>query len=234
MEAEIDPPTVADAPVALLLAAGRGSRFDASGHQAKLLALLPDGRPVAVAAAQNLLQAFDTVVAVLPAVPDTSHLSLQEAGRYALRQEHIAALTRLLTQAGCRIVFCADSDAGMAHTLAAGVRATQDANGWTIALADMPAISPAVLRAVSDALTLAGRQGIAVPVWKGRRGHPVAFGSAWRDRLMALEGDAGARQILQAYPEAVIEVSCDEQAILFDIDTADDLQRYPDAASASG
>lgn len=207
-------------PTGLLLAAGRGSRFDASGRQTKLLALLPDGRPVALAAAHNLLQACDTVVAVLPASP--------ESGLQAIRQAHIEALARLLSQAGCRIVYCADSDAGMAHTLAAGVRAAADASVWLIALADMPAIPPAVLRAICDALLRVGPQGIAVPVFEGQRGHPVAFGSAWRDRLLALEGDAGARRLLQAYPEAVIEVACDQRTILYDIDTPADLERYPD------
>lgn len=206
-------------PTGLLLAAGRSSRFDATGQQTKLLALLPDGRPVALAAAHNLLHACNTVVAVLPALP--------ESGLHAIRKAHIEALAQLLSQAGCRIVYCADSDAGMAHTLAAGVRATPDADGWLIALADMPAISPAALRLVSDTLLRIGPQGIAVPVFEGQRGHPVAFGSDWRDRLLALEGDAGARLLLQAYPETVTEVPCEQRSILYDIDTPADLERYP-------
>ena len=53
--------------VGVLLAAGRGSRFDPAGVANKLLATLPDGTPVAVQAARHLRQALGDVVAVVPA-----------------------------------------------------------------------------------------------------------------------------------------------------------------------
>ncbi|MGD7193671.1 NTP transferase domain-containing protein, partial [Ralstonia pseudosolanacearum] len=51
--------------VGVLLAAGRGSRFDPDGTVNKLLAALPDGTPVAVQAARHLRAVLDDVVAVV-------------------------------------------------------------------------------------------------------------------------------------------------------------------------
>lgn len=203
----------ADAPVGLLLAAGKGSRFDGSGQQSKLLALLPDGTPVALAAARNLLQCCARVLAVLPqhAAPP--------------RDQHIANLVGLLASAGCEIVFCADSDAGLGHSLAAGVRAAPDAHSWLVALADMPAIRPQTMQAVAAACRQA--HDIAAPIREGQRGHPVAFGSAYYERLAALQGDHGARAVLREHAAAVIEVPCTDAGILRDIDTPEDLAGFP-------
>ena len=199
-------------PIGLLLAAGRGSRFDSSGQQSKLLARLPDGTPVALASARNLLQCCARVVAVLP----------QHAG--PPRDQHIAALLNLLVDAGCEVVFCADSDAGLGHTLAAGVRATPDADGWLVALADMPAIAPQTMRAVASACSQP--QSIATPTIDGQRGHPVAFGSAYYAQLAALQGDNGARSVLREHAAVVTEVVCTDRGILRDIDTPQDLSNF--------
>ena len=196
--------------VGLLLAAGKGSRFDPSGRESKLLALLPDGTPVAAASAHRLLQCCPRVLAVLPqhAAPP--------------RDQHIARLVGLLAEAGCEIIFCADSDDGLGHSLAAGVRAAPDAGGWMVALADMPAIEVSTLRAVAGACTRP--QDIAAPVYESQRGHPVVFGGAYFPQLAALHGDFGARNVLREHAAAVIEVACGDAGVLRDIDTPADLK----------
>ncbi|MGD7368386.1 NTP transferase domain-containing protein, partial [Ralstonia pseudosolanacearum] len=78
--------------VGVLLAAGRGSRFDPDGTVNKLLAALPDGTPVAVQAARHLRAVLDDVVAVVPA-----------AGTHGAEVERLAAL---LAEAGCEVLRC--------------------------------------------------------------------------------------------------------------------------------
>ncbi|MBL8509849.1 nucleotidyltransferase family protein [Chitinimonas sp. JJ19] len=189
--------------VGLLLAAGRGSRFDPTGRQSKLLQRLPDGRLVAVAAAQTLLAAVPRVVALVPdnALPTT------------------LLLIEVLQQAGCDIVPCPTAQYGMGHTLAAGVAATQNATGWLVMLADMPAVAASTAQAVAAAL----QQGavVAVPVYAGRRGHPVGFAAVCRDALMSLEGDRGAKAITERYP--VVTIAVDDARALLDIDHPSDL-----------
>ncbi|MDB5777230.1 MAG: hypothetical protein JWP38_3363 [Herbaspirillum sp.] len=196
----------------LLLAAGRGSRFDESGRQSKLLALLPDGTPVALASARRLLQCCARVIAILP----------QHAP--APRDRHAAALADLLNRAGCEIVFCEDSAAGLGHSLAAGVRAAPDAAGWLVALADMPAIQTQTMLQVCAAC--ATPRSIAAPLHQGQRGHPVAFGSAYYAELIALQGDTGAQPVLRAHAAALVGVPCADPGILRDIDTVQDLASF--------
>lgn len=194
------------AVVGVLLAAGRGTRFDPSGATSKLLAAADaTGTTIAQAAAQRLRAALPRVVAVVrPATSDTQR-----------------RLHALLRDSGCDLVLNPEADAGLGRSLAVGVAAATDAPGWLIALADMPAIAPATISAVRDAL----RDGAltAAPVHGGRRGHPVGFAAALRADLCALDGDAGAQRVLIAHPPRLVAV--DDPGCLLDLDTPMDIAR---------
>lgn len=183
--------------VGILLAAGAGRRFGGD----KLLHVLADGTPMALAAARSLGSACDRVVVVLRA-----------AGH---------PLARDFEEAGYALVVCPDADGGMGYSLAAGVRAAHDAAGWVVALADMPFIQPDSLRTVAAALR-AGAS-LAAPTFQGRRGHPVGFARQWRDALCALVGDQGARQILTTHREQVVLCPVDDEGVVMDIDRPQDM-----------
>jgi molybdenum cofactor cytidylyltransferase len=189
--------------IGILLAAGRGRRFDPLGQRNKLLQPLPaaGGEPVVVASARKLLSLFDTVIAVVP--PDDGGVGA------------------LLAAAGCEVTMCADADAGMAASLVHAIRhsLSYDPQAWLVALGDMPHVAPATLRLLADAL--ASGAGIAAPLMDGRRGNPVGFGRVHLDALLALRGDQGARRLLQTCP--VTEVAVADPGIFRDIDTPADL-----------
>ncbi|AJY64489.1 nucleotidyltransferase family protein [Burkholderia glumae] len=193
-------PVRSPALVGVLLAAGLGTRFDPRGRDSKLLAALPDGTPVAVAAARRLL-------AVTPEV-------------HAVVRPGAGRLADYLAGAGCRVLPAEASKQGMGASLAAAVRATREAGGWLVALGDMPWIGTAAIRAVAQAITT-GRAGIAAPRHGGRRGHPVGFAAVHGEALAALGGDAGARALLGSHPVEHIEV--DDPGVLRDVDTREDL-----------
>jgi molybdenum cofactor cytidylyltransferase len=186
--------------VGVLLAAGRGTRFDASGARSKLLQPLPlqGGRSVAQAAALNLRGAVAQVIAVV-------------------RAEDGALAEQLLT-AGCTLVRNDYADAGMGTSIACAVRATPNAAGWLIALADMPAVAPTTIAHIAAAI---GKGAItAVPTYRGQRGHPVGFAASLGPQLALLDGDQGARALLRAHPPLAIDV--DDPGCLLDLDTPDD------------
>jgi molybdenum cofactor cytidylyltransferase len=194
---------VVDKPiVGVLLAAGRGSRFDATGMTSKLLQPLPTGphrgRPVAQAAALNLRASVDRVLAVV--------------------RRGDRSLADALAAAGCDVVINAQADAGLGSSIACGVQASADAVGWLIALADMPAIAPATIARV--AATLRAGAPAVVPMVRGQRGHPVGFSAAFAAQLTALQGDQGARVVLQTAAPLLLEV--DDAGCLLDLDTAAD------------
>ena len=187
--------------VGLLLAGGRGSRFDGTGARNKLLAPI-DGEPVVAHAARRLAAATDHCVAVIrPGVP-------------GLRE----ALAPWVDQ----VVECPEAASGMGHTMAFGAAHARD--GWRpravlVALGDMPFVAPATLArlvacADDDAV-------IAVPRHGGERGHPVLFGRAHLDALTRLDGDRGAAALLRDHPVRWIDV--DDPGIVKDIDRPSDL-----------
>ena len=186
--------------VGLLMAAGRGRRFDPGGARNKLLQVLPSGEPVVVASARKLLAAMPRVVAVVPPLD--------------------GGVAALLAGLGCEVTVCADADSGMAASLVHAVRhSLPDADSWLVALGDMPHVAPSTLAALRDAL--AAGAPIVAPLHEGRRGNPVGFGRLHLDALLALQGDQGARRLLQTCP--VTEVAVQDRGIFLDIDTPADL-----------
>ncbi|MES9991959.1 MAG: nucleotidyltransferase family protein [Candidatus Thiodiazotropha sp.] len=180
----------------ILLAAGSGVRF---GSQ-KLLHPLPTGELMGIAAARNLITALPNTLAVIR--PQDSQLA------------------HGLVDLGVSLVENSEAEKGMGLSLSKGVKASADAQGWIVALADMPWITPETIRSVFHAL----QQGasMAAPVYQGRRGHPVGFGRKWRQPLQTLQGDAGARHLLSSHSDELLLLPSDDPAVLLDIDHKDD------------
>jgi len=185
--------------VGILLAAGRGRRFDPCGLHNKLLQVLPGGELVVVASARNMLAVLPKVVAVVRPGDDL-----------------VAAVLQAL---GCEILVAEDADSGMGASLLHAIRHTQDAGGWLIALGDMPHVQSSTIAALAAAL--AAGAAIAAPTYQGRRGNPVGFGRIHLPLLLALQGDQGARSILQQHP--VLEIDVADGGVVQDIDTRFDL-----------
>jgi molybdenum cofactor cytidylyltransferase len=116
---------------------------------------------------------------------------------------------------------CANAEQGMASSLVCGVRANHRASAWLIGLADMPAVPVTAIAGVRDALS-AGAQ-LAAPSRDGRHGHPVGFASHYRGELLALQGDNGARRLLERDRSQVVDIRIDDAGIFADIDVPGDL-----------
>lgn len=114
---------------------------------------------------------------------------------------------------------------GMGTSLAAGVGALPAAaEVAVIALGDMPAVRPDTIRTL---LRDRRESGIAVPLCQGRRGHPVVFDlTRYRNQLLALDGDLGARAILAAHPEDVARVPVEDPGVLLDLDTRGEYEAW--------
>lgn len=185
--------------VGILLAAGAAKRFGS----AKLLHALPDGIPVGVAAAQAMMQAMPNTVAVV------------RSGDQALKEAYLAI--------GLKVVENPLADEGMGTSLAAGINASLNADGWLIALADMPWILPETMAVLADRL----RNGTSMvaPVYRGNRGHPVGFASCWRNRLTILRGDKGAKDLIAEFYDELVLINTDDSGVVEDIDYPEALKR---------
>ena len=64
---------------------------------------------------------------------------------------------------------------------------------------------------------------MVVPSIAGRRGNPVVWSRRFFQDLMPIQGDIGARHLIGAYAEAVVEVPVEGDAALIDVDTPESL-----------
>jgi molybdenum cofactor cytidylyltransferase len=184
--------------VGLLLAAGSASRFGSD----KLQHSLPHGVTMAVQSARHLRSQVTRVVAVVR--PQSSDLS------------------KNLSAEGCEVVVCENAAEGMGASLACAARAAGAADGYLVALGDMPFVRPSSIGAVRDAL--AGGAPLAAPFWRARRGHPVGVGGRFFEELLRLRGDEGAKALLAANASSLRKIPVGDPGVIRDIDTPADLR----------
>lgn len=184
----------------ILLAAGVGRRFqNETPNRDKLLMTLSNNKTVLAQSAHALIQALPNSIAVVQPNQVERKEILQDLGFIVI--ESVAAKN------------------GMGHAIADAVNQTKQAEGWLIALADMPWISPKLIQQLTNRIT--NPDSIAAPRYQDKRGQPVAFGSAWFNQLSNLEGDVGARALLKN--NKINWINWPDDSIYRDIDVPADI-----------
>jgi molybdenum cofactor cytidylyltransferase len=116
-------------------------------------------------------------------------------------------------------------DGDMLSSVRCGIRAASAATaGLVVTPGDLAHLSAPVVSAVVGAFRAAA-QGIVVPVYRGRRGHPLIFASRFREIVLTRFDGIGLRGLLEDHAAAVIEVPVGTDAILTDVDTRADYER---------
>ncbi len=184
----------------VLLAAGAGERFAASGGVGHKLLAMVGGRAVVDHALDAVRAAgFDEVLLVQGAV-DLSDRGASDV--LVLRNDRWAEGIATSLQAA------------VAHASVAGHAAV------IVGLADQPRVTAGAWMAVAAA---PDDPPIAVALYDGRRGNPVRLAAdVWPS--LPTSGDEGARALMQRRPDLVREVPCTGQA--WDVDTVEDLERW--------
>jgi CTP:molybdopterin cytidylyltransferase MocA len=181
--------------VAVVLAAGGSTRFGGQGR--KLLASFR-GRPLVQWAVEHALDAALDETVVVTGAADI--LDVLPPGVTIVENPHW--------------------DKGMASSIWVGVHWAELAghDAVVIGLGDQPGVPPSAWRAVADA-----PGPLAVATFEGHRRPPVRLArDIWP--LLPLDGEKGARAVMQSRPDLVTEVACEGQP--FDIDTPEDLLRW--------
>lgn len=197
-------------PTIIVLAAGRGSRFDAARHKLEQPLGGPAGELTVLGT--TLRHAVQTQLPVL----------LVTTGAL------VALATQQLARRDILVLDEAEAARGMGHSIAAGVAERSGAQGWLVLPGDMPLVQPASMLAVASALE---QHPIVYAQHQGRRGHPVGFSAELYSELVQLSGDEGARRLIARYPSHGQEV--DDRGVLVDVDTVADLDAARQAAGTT-
>jgi CTP:molybdopterin cytidylyltransferase MocA/xanthine/CO dehydrogenase XdhC/CoxF family maturation factor len=116
---------------------------------------------------------------------------------------------------------------GLSASLRTGIAAVpEECEGAMILLGDMPDISPALIDRLVAAFDPACGCAICVATARRQRGHPVLWARPFFPEMLTLKGDRGARELLEAYADQVIEIETGDDAPLADIDTPEALAAY--------
>lgn len=183
--------------LAVVLAAGAGTRFDAPTH--KLRALV-DGVAIITRAVNNALQSEIGDVVVVTG-----------AERFDDLFHDVTTVHNDAWQSGQRSsVLCAIAEAEQ-----------RGCDVLVIAAGDQPFVSPDDWQAVAR-----DPSPIAVATYNGQRATPVRLHKSVWDQFRSIDGDpdAGARSLMHLRPELVSEVACKGSGA--DIDTTEDLKRW--------
>lgn len=186
--------------VAVVLAAGGSSRMG----KPKLLLPWNDHTMIEETVDQTLQGGYDEVVVVVG--PD--------------RQQ----MQELLASRPVKIAFNLNYRSGMSSSIKAGVSFVDaTASAFAIVLGDQPRIS-----AKTHSLVLAqfrkAKRGICVPTYEGQPGHPVIFSAEYKPRMFSLQGDNGAKSIIERHREDVVELALKAPEILPSINSQKDYE----------
>jgi molybdenum cofactor cytidylyltransferase len=193
-------PAMRARPVVVVAAAGRGGRF--TGEGPKLAQPLGDATVLEHTLARVLASGLGMVVVTTAALVGVAQRVV--AARDIVLLPPVGSASR--------------EPLGMGYSIAAGVVARAQADGWLILPGDMPLVQPGTLVRIARELQ---HHPIVYPQFRGRRGHPVGIGAELYTELSALTGDEGARRLIGRYPGQPLDV--DDPGVLMDVDTVDDL-----------
>ena len=149
------------------------------------------------------------------------HLKSELARVIAVVRPGSAELADALKKEGCEVVVCEKAAEGMGASLACAATQAQEADGYLVALGDMPFVRRTTIAAVRDAL--AAGAPLAAPYFRARRGHPVALSKKFREQLFALQGDVGAKKLVADNEDILIKIPVGDPGVIRDIDTPGDL-----------
>lgn len=93
-----------------------------------------------------------------------------------------------------------------------------------VALGDQPSITSKLINQMLHSFT-ARKKSIIVPLYQGKRGHPVLFSMVYRDNVLTHYDDVGLRGLLYSHPDDVYELTVSTSSVLMDMDYPEDYQR---------
>ncbi len=190
---------------AVILAAGRSTRM---GAENKLLKVI-DGEPLVARTARQVASSGVGRVFVV-----TGHEPQQ--------------VEEALEGFDVHFVHNPNYRDGLSASLKTGIGALpSDVDGALVALGDMPHVDARIIDKLVAAFDPSESRSICVPLYRGKRGNPVLWGSQFFQAIQGLSGDIGAKHLLAEYGDLVCEVEVNDNAVLVDFDT-------PEAFAAIG
>ena len=115
---------------------------------------------------------------------------------------------------------------GQLSSIQAAVRSLANAGteGMILCPVDHPLVSANLVARLIEQFDSTGKL-VALPTYKGRRGHPLIFRASLYDELLEASATVGARQVVWAHRDEVLEVATDEEGIILNLNDPETLRK---------
>ncbi len=193
---------------AILLAAGQSSRMNGENKLSKEI----DGIPLIKYAIKNILgSSVDELIIVL-----------------GYERKVIESLIDINKKT--KIIFNKNFKDGIASSIKAGIgKISKKSDAFFICLGDMPNVNQNIYNKLiktrskyNKKLKIEHKKEIIIPTNQGQKGNPVLFSKFMKDKFKNIEGDFGAKKIIELYEQKILNVPIDNDGINLDFDTKED------------
>ncbi len=125
-----------------------------------------------------------------------------------------------------KFVYNKDFKNGISSSIKKGLNTISNkAEAFFICLGDMPNVNQNIYNKLiksrfnyNKKLRLEHKKEIIIPTFDGKNGNPVLFSKFMKDKIMLIEGDSGAKNIIELNKNKVLNVSFDNEAVILDFD----------------
>jgi molybdenum cofactor cytidylyltransferase len=130
---------------------------------------------------------------------------------------HAEPIAKSIALAADEIVINDHWEKGQLSSIQAAIRSLPEGtDGLLLCLIDHPLISGALVSQLVAAF-YADKTKIALPVFEGRRGHPVIFPAKLYEELLHAPVDKGARAVVWAHGEEITEMATEEEGCVLNL-----------------
>ena len=142
---------------------------------------------------------------------------------------HAEEIREILAARESEIVVNADWQRGQLSSIQAGIRSLPagGTSGMILCPVDHPIVSAELVAKLIQEFD-AGGKSIALPTFRGKRGHPLIFRASLYEELLAASLDVGARQVVWAHADDIAEVPTDEEGVILNLNDPETLKRISD------
>ncbi|MHC4323252.1 MAG: nucleotidyltransferase family protein [Planctomycetota bacterium] len=114
---------------------------------------------------------------------------------------------------------------GMLSSVRCGLRnLPEKCREVVVVLGDQPSVTAELIDKMLEAFAATDKS-ILVPLYKGKRGHPILFCSHYRDEILTQYDDVGLRGLLHSHSGDIFELAVSTASVLCDMDYPEDYRR---------
>ena len=133
-------------------------------------------------------------------------------------------ITKLSLSPEIRLVYNGEAYHGQSESIKLGILNAQENSDYLFLLGDQPFVFSSIIDRIIYEYNI-NKGKIIVPYYVGQRGNPVIIPNEYRNELLSLSGDEGARKIIHKYKERVKKIEFDNNMYNLDIDNAKDYEQ---------